>query len=390
MLSATGPDADLYGAAENYPIKDTSLPFTPGNPLTPKYRVGAFSHFDELHPTRLIRRAPTPWQFKRAEAEMSAAFCGRLSRYVSQSPVTGLLIAKEDRILFEHYQYGRTDRDLLLSQSMVKSIIGMLIGIAIGEGAIKSVDDTAETYVGGFRGSEYGKTSIRDLLHMSSGVEFGEENNNERDLNRLWNDMIVRNGDLQKTTISSITQFNVRIAAPGTRFFYASIEPDVLGLVLRYAVNQTLSDYLHDKVWGPIGAEADAKWLIDAQGLEVAHFGFNAVLRDYARLGRLLAHGGAWEGEQIVPAQWLMDATTVRDSDSYLLPGKAMAPQPFGYGYLLWLLPGTRRQFALVGAFGQRICIDPASKLVMVQTAVENTPEVWRLWLAAVEQFGDA
>ena len=105
---------------------------------------------------------------------------------------------------------------------------------------------------------------------------------------------------------------------------------------------------------------------------------------------RVLAHDGAWEGEQIVPMQWLLDATTVRASDSYLLPGKAMAPQPFGYGYLLWLLPGARRQFALVGAFGQRICIDPVSKLVMVQTAVENTPEVWRLWSAAVEQFGDA
>ena len=225
---------------------------------------------------------------------------------------------------------------------------------------------------------------------MSSGVEFGEESNGERDLNRLWIDMVRRGESNGKGTIGSITQFNRRTAPAGTKFSYASIEPDVLAVVLRYAINKTLSDYLHQKLWSRIGAEADAKWLIDAQGFEVAHFGFNAVLRDYARLGRLLAHDGAWEGEQIVPMQWLLDATTVRASDSYLLPGKAMAPQPFGYGYLLWLLPGARRQFALVGAFGQRICIDPVSKLVMVQTAVENTPEVWRLWSAAVEQFGDA
>ena len=84
----------------------------------------------------------------------------------------------------------------------------------------------------------------------------------------------------------------------------------------------------------------------------------------------------------------MMDATTVRASDAYLLPGKAMAPQPFGYGYLLWLLPGARRQFALVGDLGQRICVDPASKLVMVQTALETSAEVWRLWSAVVKQLG--
>jgi CubicO group peptidase (beta-lactamase class C family) len=388
VFTLSGPDAERYGAAENYPIKDASLPFTPGNPLSPKYRVGAFSHFDELYPTRQIKRAASPWQFKRAPAEMSDPFRTRVSDYLSRNPVTGLLIAKDNQILFEHYQYGRTDRDLLISQSMVKSITGILIGIAISEGAIKSVDDTAETYVRGFKGTEYGKTPIRDLLHMSSGVDFGEERDNDRDLNRLWNDMIVGDGTFQRTTISSITQFNRRIAPPGTRFSYASIEPDVLGVVLRYAVDKTLSDYLHDKVWEPIGAEGDAKWLVDAQGLEVAHGFFNAVLRDYARLGRLLAHDGVWDGKQIIPAQWMIEATTVRPSDTFLMPGKAMAPQPFGYGYLLWLLPGTRRQFAMVGDLGQRVCIDPASKLVMVQTAVETKAEVWRLWSDVVERFG--
>jgi CubicO group peptidase (beta-lactamase class C family) len=388
VFSPSGPNADLYGAAENYPIKDTSLPFTPGNPLTPKYRVGAFSHFDQLYPTRQVKRAATPWPFKRAQADMSGSFRSRLTDYLSRNPVTGLLIARDNRILFEQYQYGRTDRDLLISQSMVKSITGMLIGIAISEGAIKSVDDTTETYVPGFKGTEYGKTPIRALLHMSSGVDFGEERDDDRDLNRLWNDMISGGWIYKKGTIASIAQFNRRIAPPGTKFYYASIEPDVLGVVLRHATGKSLSDYLQEKVWRPIGAEADGKWLLDAEGFEVAHFAFNAVLRDYARLGRLLAHDGAWDGRQVIPAQWMIDATTVRAADAYLEPGKAMAPQPFGYGYLLWLLPGVRRQFALVGDLGQRICVDPASKLVMVQTALETKPEVWPLWSALVEQFG--
>ena len=293
-------------------------------------------------------------------------------------------------ILVERYQYGRRDRDLFVSQSMVKSITGLLVGLAVADGAIASIDDLPEKYVPAFRGSEYGRTPIRDLLHMSSGVDFGEERDNGRDLNRLWIDMVTGNssrGGAGKGTAGSIVQFNSRVAPPGTRYRYASIEPDVLGIVVRYATQRTMSDYLQAKIWKPIGAESDATWLIDAEGFELAHFGYSAVLRDYARLGRLLAHDGAWNGRQIIPAQWMQDATTVRASDPYLAPGTAM--RGFGYGYLLWLLPGPRRQFAMVGDFGQRIIVDPASKLVMVQTALdEKAGTSWALWRKLVEQFG--
>jgi len=318
VFSATGPNAGLYGAAEGFPVPGF-LARRQGNPYEPKYRVGAFSHFDEMYPTRQIKRATMPWLFKRTSADIRYRFQGRQSsliEYFSRNPVTGLPIARGDEILFEQYQYGRTDRDRFLSQSMVKSIMGVLIGIAVSEGEIKSVDDTPETYVPGVRGTEYGKTPIRDLLHMSSGVEFREDEDNGRDLNRLWDDMVGRSWLFQKGTIKSIAQFNRRIAPRGARYFYSSIEPDVLGMVLHHAVNRSASDYLQEKVWGPIGAEADATWLVDAEGFEVAHFGFNAVLRDYARLGRLLAHDGAWEGRQVIPAQWMIDATSVRAADA--------------------------------------------------------------------------
>ena len=393
-FSQTGPHAALYGAAEGYPVPDVAAARLQGNPWEPKYRVGAFSHLDEIYATRRIERTATPWMFKCTSAEIYYDYRGnRFSPldYMARNPVTGLLIAKDDRILFERYQYGRTDRDRFVSQSMVKSIVGLLLGIAVSDGAIKSIDDVAETYVPGFKGSEYGRTPIRDLLHMSSGVDFGEERDGGRDLNRLWRDLGIASTNTGKGTVNSIVQFNRRIAPPGTRFNYASIEPDVLGIVLHHAVNKSASDYLREEVWEPIGAEADARWLVDAEGFELAHFGFNAVLRDYARLGRLLAHDGAWEGKQIVPAQWMIDATIVRASDAYLSPGKAM--KNFGYGYLLWLFPGERRQFALVGYKGQYICVDPSSKLVMVQTAVEApgadaNGEAWSLWSAVVRQLG--
>jgi CubicO group peptidase (beta-lactamase class C family) len=384
FFSRGGPRADFYGARAEYPVPESSKARRRGNPWEPKDRVGAFTHLDEIYPTRQVKAAATPWVFKRAAAELPDPLRTRLAGYLSRNPVTALLIAKDDQILFESYQYGRTDRDRFVSQSMVKSITGMLVGIAVAEGTIKSVDETVATYVPGFEGSEYGRTPIRDLLHMSSGVEFGEEQGGGRDLNRLWIDMIA--GISGKGTVGSIVQFNHRVAPPGTRFQYASIEPDVLGVLLHHVTGKSLSEYLQEKIWEPIGAEAEARWLLDAEGLEVAHFGFNAVLRDYARLGRLLAHDGAWGGQQIIPAQWILDATTVRASNAYLAPGKA--DRYFGYGYLLWLLPWGQRQFAMFGAFGQRVCVDPVSKLVMVQTALEPTREIWPLWRAVAGQLG--
>lgn len=388
VFAGDGPDASLYGRAEGYPVPDAAIARQMGNPWEPRYRVGAFSHLDRIYRTRTIERAASPWTFRRDAVDVRYSYRGApssLADYLARNPVTGLLIAKDDRILFEHYQYGRSDRDRLVSQSMVKSITGILVGLAVADGAIKSVDDTPERYVPEFKGTEYGRTPIRDLLHMSSGVEFGEDREAGRDLNRLWRDMAVGSASPGKGTVASIAQFNRRIAPPGTRYSYASIEPDVLGVVLHAVTGKSLSDYLREKVWEPIGAEADATWLVDAEGLELAHFGFSAVLRDYARLGRLLAHDGAWQRRQVIPAPWMTEATTVRAADAYLAPGKAMPN--FGYGYLMWLLPGIR-QFAAVGAYGQRIIVDPRSALVMVQTALEDKGESWTLWRALVEQLG--
>ncbi|HZY52645.1 MAG TPA: serine hydrolase [Reyranella sp.] len=374
-----GPQADLYGAAPGYPVPPNPLQ---GNPWPAKYRVGAFTHLDRIYRTRTINRATEQWAFKRGTFNGQAL----IDDYLANHPVTGLLIARDDQILVEQYQYGRTDKDRFVAQSMVKSITGLLVGLAIADGAIKSVDDAPEQYVAGFKGSEYGRTPIRALLHMASGVEFGEERDNGRDLNRLWMGTIAGMGP-GHGTIDAIRQFNHRIVPPGTRFSYASVEPDVLSMVLKHTIPKTASAYFQEKIWQRIGAESDATWMVDAEGYELGHFGFSAALRDYARLGRLLAHDGAWNGQQIIPARWMLEATTVRPEDSYLLPGKAM--RDFGYGYLFWLLPGNRRQFALVGAFGQRIIVDPQSKLVMVQTALDETDAgSWKLWRTLVAQLG--
>lgn len=384
-----GPDADRYGQAGGYPVPERRSAVAQGNPWPPESRVGAFSHLDAIYPTRRIGRAPVALNFERGTVDIRYVHEGRqtsLADYLSRRPATGLLIAKGNRILFEQYQYARTDTDRLLGQSMTKSITGLLVGCALADGVLRSVDDLAQTYVPGLQGSEYGRTPLRALLQMSSGVDFGEERDDGRDLARLWQDMVLGSGVFQKKkgTVGSLRQFDRRVAPAGTRYHYASIEPDVLAVVLRHALGQPLSDYMQARLWSPLGAEADATWLLDAEGYELGHFGFSAVLRDYARLARLLASDGAWEGRQLIPASWLHDATTVRPSQAYLAPGQSMK---FGYGYLLWLLPGERRQFALVGQNGQRICIDPPSGVVMVHTALEDIPEAWTLWSAVASQL---
>jgi CubicO group peptidase (beta-lactamase class C family) len=338
-----GPNAQLYGEADGYPVPPRPLAVSEGNPWSPRYRVGAFSHLDAIYATRSIRPAVAPWQFKRVDVDLTYRFRGQqasLADYLSRRPVTGLVIARDDSILFEHYQYGRTDADRMLGQSMTKSLTGVLLGIAIADGAIRTIDDTPEMYVPGFKGSEYGRTPIRDLLHTSSGVEFGEERDGGRDLNRLWIDMVLGSGITKKGTLNSIKQFNRRVAPSGTKFHYASIEADVIGLLLHHVLGRPLSAYTQEKLWQPMGAEADATWLVDTEGVEVAHFGFSAVLRDYARLARLLACEGAWEGRQIIPADWVIAATTVQSPNDYLAPGRAT--RLLGYGYLLWLLAGKK------------------------------------------------
>jgi CubicO group peptidase (beta-lactamase class C family) len=388
VFSGTGPDAADYGAATGFPVGTRATASQVGN------LVGTYSHFDELFPSRLVKRATTPWLFKRApEPPIFYNFgSDRLSieNYLGRNPATGLLIARDDTILYEHYQYARTDRDRFLSQSMAKTITAMLIGIAISENKIRSIDDLVSAYVPSLANTEYGRTPIRALLHMSSGVAFTENYDGSDDIAQLSRDLFSEPG---KDPIASVAQFNTRIAPPGTKWHYASVETEILGLVLRAAVGEPVADYLRDRIWQAIGTEADASWAIDGTGQEVTYCCFNAVLRDYARLGRLLAHDGAWEGRQLIPRQWLLDAATVHPSNAYLAPGAA-TPY-FGYGYQVWLLPGEQRRFALLGIRGQIILVDPASKLVMVHTAVRKKPsepasyaEIITLWLSVVAQLG--
>ena len=306
--------------------------------------------------------------------------------------ITGLLIARGDAILVERYQYGRTDRHRFTSWSMAKTVTAMLIGIAIDEGRIRSVDDLAAAYVPELAGSEYGRTSLRHLLQMSSGVRFNEDYRPGFFSQDVLQVILDTYAGLGPGGVGLVTSFNDRERPARTKFSYSSVETQVLGLVLTRASGRPVAEYLEQKIWQPIGAEADATWLVDNSGQEVTACCLNAVLRDYARLGLLLAHDGNWRGRQIIPAAWVLEATTVRADEPHLQPGTATPVA--GYGYQTWIFPGERRMFILWGAHGQRIYVDPRSKLVMVNTAVQEgfdppaLREMNALWSALVGQLG--
>ena len=344
--------------------------------LKPKGLVDVWSRMDEFNAAHGVQKAATPRPLKRAESVPDLG----LDEFLNANRNTGLLVLKGDTILAERYQYGRNAGHRFASASMAKTVLGMLVGIALHEKKIGSLDDRVEQYVPALKGQPYGATTIRHLLTMSSGIQWRETWSGERDEGIRLVENTIRGRT--EGGADAVLEFNRREAPAGTRFYYASGDSEVLGLVLRAAVGQTLATYLSEKIWQPMGAEANATWLVDKGGYETGYCCINATLRDYGRFGLLLANGGAVDGKQIIPAEWVKAATTA--SAPYLRVGFATANN--GYGYQTWLTDRDGR-FAALGVRGQAIFVDPASKLVVVHTAVwiesRDTAargEQFRLW----------
>jgi len=390
-FSPTGPEAAAFGAVRNFPVGDRQTW------LNQEFLVGSFSRYDTIFPSQRVAPATQPWEFKRAttEPEIHYEFGGRrfsLEEYLGHFPVTGILLLQGDTILLERYQYGRTDADRFMSASMAKSVMALLAGVALGDGSIRSLDDPAASYVPELAGTPYGGTTLRVLLQMSSGIEFDVKGGERKDsrTEKLIDGIFAPGAD----PVAILAASRNRVAPAGTHFQYSSGDNELAGLMVRRATGKSLSAYLSEKIWQPIGAEAAATWWADTSGQELPFSGFNAVLRDYARLGRLLAQDGDWNGRQLIPKSYLIAATTNRPEDRHLLPGGA-TPY-YGYGFQMWIFPGKERMFVLRGAQSQYVFVDPASKLVLVQTAVRSEgpdsengkSECMALWLALVKQFG--
>ncbi len=377
-----GPQADAYGQALGYPVP---APGTAPDQLDQTRYVGLHSHYDRFRSLKEVPAsgASSPLRDYSTYFDLRYDFGGlRLSvdDYLRRHPVTGLLIAQDDAILLERYRYGRIDSDRFLSHSLAKTITGLLVGAAIEDGAIRSVDDPASVYVPELSGTAYGETPIRDLLHMASGVAFRETYQPDDDVTRLVADLMRPDGP---GSIAALRPFDRRMAAPGTTFSYASADSQVLGLVVSRATRAPLPDYFSRRIWQPLGAEAAAAWDMDARGDALAFCCLVARLRDWTRLGLMLANEGRWNGRQIVPRSWIRDSTSPRTGPSRY------------YGYQIWLSGDTPPYYLMRGVLGQYVLIDPLARLVLVQTAVNLQPndraaeaELLALWQALMREYG--
>ena len=361
------PDEELLGKSASYPVAPSLA-----QAFQERYRVGSFSAMDSLSPHCTLEPAAQPLPLPKAASEptFQYRFDGKtltLDDYMQHQRATAVLVLKDGQIVAERYNYERKPDHRMLSNSMAKTIVALAIGKALEEGRIRSLDDTAADYEPQLAGTLYGQTRLINLMGMASGAQFVEDYSGHDDLAR-FNQVARKQG-----SAAAAHTVTLRAAPEGSVFNYASAETVMLGLVLRAATGQSLCRYIGDKIWQPLGAESRATWLLNPiDQTEMAAGNFSATVRDYARLGWLMANDGQRDRHSVVPRDYLLSMTEASRQPEAFRPGrmKNKGSTYLGYGLQTWLLPGSTRRFALLGLYGQSIMVDPALKLVVVHMAV--------------------
>lgn len=365
--AVAAPDEALLGEAAGYPVAGT-LP----QAYLQRYIVGSFSAMDSIVPSCNMAPAAEPLPLPQAKEEPPLRYrygqrTFNLDDYLQHQRATAVLVLKDGEIVAERYSYRRTPAMRMLSNSMAKTVVALALVKALEEGHVKSLDDTAEAYAPELKDSLLGKTRLINLLRMASGARY-IENYSATDDRARFNSTARRSG-----FADAVRQVNERADPEGASFNYAGSHTSALGLVLHGATGRSLCAYVAEKIWRPMGAESMASWLLNpADKLELAQGGLNATVRDYARLGWMLANDGLARGQQLVSREHLLDMTDAQRQPEAFRPGimDARGSRYLGYGYQVWLMPGKHRRFVLLGVYGQAIYVDPELKLVMVHTAV--------------------
>ena len=275
----------------------------------------------------------------------------------------GLIILHDGKMLFEKYWNGNTKDSKHIAFSVSKSYLSALFGIAIEEGLIKSIDDSVSIYLDDFEGTGYEDVKIKNLLQMSSGIEFNEDYADPNsDINRFARATAKGSSfrDFAKTLKNGKKQ--------GTYNHYVSLDTQVLGMILESVTDMPLREYLYKRIWSKIGTESDAYYIADKTGTDMALGGLNATLRDFSKFGQLYLNEGSWDGEQIVPKSWVLKSHT--PDAPHLMPNAGdLSSSEWGYGYQWWIPGDPLTDYTAHGIFNQFIYVDPVSNVVIAKTS---------------------
>ena len=339
----------------------------------------------EKFPARTIHNAPPVSRFDKLPADNLYASQieaigrdssnGSFDRYLEASGTTAFLVVHDDKLLYERYFNGYDQRSVNTSFSMAKSFASALVGLAIDEGYIKSVDEPITNYLPDLlkKDKRFKSITIRHLLTMSSGIKY------EEGATLPWSEAADDTKTYYSTDLRELA-LNCQIeGTPGQYFEYNNYNPLLVGMILEQATGTHVSRYLQEKLWKPMGMEADGSWSLDSKedGFEKMESGVNARARDFARFGMLFAKEGNWRGKQLISRVWVEESTR---------PDTSADPSR-DYQYFWWVnTPNGKNHFSAQGNYGQYIYVAPEKDLVIVRLGKEEGEQGYGYW---TELFDD-
>lgn len=362
LAACTLLSAAVSAGVANDPVSGAALPKpdAQGGYLfwkRPEQWVG-YRNIERIFPTRVVKRGPRVHPLPKARSELKLAYpydgaTWTADTYMDRADAAGVLVLHHGRIVLERYAHGYSPDQRWTSFSVGKSISSTLLGAAVKDGHIKSLDEPVTDYLPGLKGSAYDGVTIRHVLNMTSGVKWNEGYADPNsDVVRIRGEKSVNGSDPIVTYMARLP----REAAPGTKWVYKTGETHLIGSIVRAATGKSMAELLSEQIWKPYGMEKDAVWMLDAAGHEFSGCCVSATLRDMGRFGQFFLDGAKIDGKPIVPDDWVREATTSSRA--------AARPDGSGYGYQWWVR--TPPVYEAVGIFGQMIHINPKLDLVIV------------------------
>lgn len=324
-----------------------------------------FQHTPEIQPTKKISKGGNTFQFLKENNMVLADgfhFEGTFypsGKFMEDTKTSAMLVIKDDVIKYEEYFLGGDENTLFSSNSMGKSFVSALMGIAVSEGDVESIEAPIGKYIPEFVGTELENIPIKACLQMASGINFDEDTDMSNFSMRTL---------MGTPAMKVIAKYGIQ-EEPYTYRRYLSINTEILGQVIKNATGRSLAEYMEEKLWKKIGVDHDAYWTL-SNGTELAMGGLSFSLRDYARFARLYLNEGKYNGEQILTKEWVKDSLDA--SAEYSKPGANQDDyNAIGYGYQWWIPEGKQGEFMAIGVYGQWIYVNPSKQVIIVKTSAD-------------------